>query len=95
MINEKLNVSAVNVFGKDCTIKHTDSGITIRVPIEKPENVLTPKYNLDVCKAKDFSESWVFVMRTAELKPLHIRILLIDKADPSIVYLEMLDGEIM
>lgn len=95
MISEKLDVSAVNVFGKDCKIKHTESGITIRVPIEKPETVLTPKYNLDVCKAKDFSESWVFIMRTAELQPLHIRILLVDKDDQSIVYLDMLDGEIM
>lgn len=95
MINEKLNVSAVNVFGEDCQIKHTESGMTIRVPVEKPDTVLTPKYNIDVCKAKDFSESWVFVMRTAELQPLHIRILLVDKAAPSIVYLTMLDGEIM
>ena len=95
MINEKLDVSAVNVFGKDCKIKHTETGITIRVPMEKPDTVLTPKYNLDVCKAKDFSESWVFVLRTAELQPLHIRILLVDKVDPSIVYFEMLDGERM
>ena len=95
MINEKLDVSAVNVFGKDCKINHTETGITIRVPVEKPDTVLTPNYNLYVCKAKDFSESWVFVMRTAELQPLHIRILLVDKVDPSIVYLTMLDGEIM
>lgn len=95
MSNEKLDVSAVNVFGKDCQIKHTETGITIRVPVEKPDTVLTQKYNLDVCKAKDFSESWVFVLRTAELQPLHIRILLVDKVDPSIVYFEMLDGERM
>lgn len=95
MINGKLDVSAVNVFGKNCKIKHTESGVTIRVPIKKPATVLTPKYNLDVCKAKDFSESWIFVLRTAELQPLHIRILLVDKDDQSIVYLEMLDGEIM